>query len=84
MIYSPNIDSLIHRIVTSIFLRVTTFKISKETFVTYIASIYLQEIKLNYLNLQRVHIQQGRKRPFDTPKRMIERREREGKREKER
>jgi hypothetical protein len=28
--------------------------------------------------------QQGRKRPLDTPKRMIERREREGKREKER
>ena len=27
---------------------------------------------------------QGRKRPFDTPKRMIERREREGEREKER
>jgi len=27
---------------------------------------------------------QGRKRPLDTPKRMIERREREGKREKER
>ena len=28
--------------------------------------------------------EQGRKRPLDTPKRMIERREREGKREKER
>ena len=27
---------------------------------------------------------QGRKRPLDTPKRMIERREREGEREKER
>ena len=27
---------------------------------------------------------QGRKRPLDTPKRMIKRREREGKREKER
>ena len=29
-------------------------------------------------------IKQGRKRPLDTPKRMIKRREREGKREKER
>ena len=29
-------------------------------------------------------MKQGRKRPLDTPKRMIERREREGKREKER
>ena len=29
-------------------------------------------------------LKQGRKRPLDTPKRMIERREREGKREKER
>ena len=29
-------------------------------------------------------IKQGRKRPLDTPKRMIERREREGEREKER
>ena len=28
--------------------------------------------------------EQGRKRPLDTPKRMIKRREREGKREKER
>ena len=28
--------------------------------------------------------EQGRKRPLDTPKRMIERREREGEREKER
>ena len=31
-----------------------------------------------------IYIQQGRKRPLDTPKRMIERREREGEREKER
>ena len=33
-----------------------------------------------------VHLvmKQGRKRPLDTPKRMIKRREREGKREKER
>ena len=30
------------------------------------------------------HLKQGRKRPLDTPKRMIKRREREGKREKER
>ena len=29
-------------------------------------------------------IEQGRKHPLDTPKRMIERREREGEREKER
>ena len=29
-------------------------------------------------------IEQGRKRPLDTPKRMIERREREGERERER
>ena len=29
-------------------------------------------------------ISQGRKRPLDTPKRMIERRQREGEREKER
>ena len=29
-------------------------------------------------------LEQGRKHPLDTPKRMIERREREGKREKER
>ena len=29
-------------------------------------------------------VKQGRKRPLDTPKRMIERREREGEREKER
>jgi hypothetical protein len=29
-------------------------------------------------------LEQGRKRPLDTPKRMIERRERKGKREKER
>ena len=29
------------------------------------------------------YLKQGRKRPLDTPKRMIERREREGKREKE-
>ena len=29
-------------------------------------------------------IKQGRKRPLDTPKRMIERRERKGEREKER
>ena len=29
-------------------------------------------------------MKQGRKRPLDTPKRMIERREREGEREKER
>ena len=33
---------------------------------------------------QSVFQKQGRKRPLDTPKRMIERREREGKREKER
>ena len=32
----------------------------------------------------RIFKQQGRKRPLDTPKRMIERREREGEREKER
>ena len=31
-----------------------------------------------------LHYKQGRKRPLDTPKRMIERREREGEREKER
>ena len=37
-----------------------------------------------YVRFKRVYIQQGRKRPLDTPKRMIERREREGKREKER
>ena len=30
------------------------------------------------------HQKQGRKRPIDTPKRMIERRQREGEREKER
>jgi hypothetical protein len=29
-------------------------------------------------------VKQGRKRPLDTPKRMIKRREREGKRERER
>ena len=39
-----------------------------------------------FLKIQRelLHYKQGRKRPLDTPKRMIERREREGKREKER
>ena len=31
-----------------------------------------------------ITLEQGRKRPLDTPKRMIERREREGGREKER
>jgi hypothetical protein len=31
-----------------------------------------------------MYYQQGRKRPLDTPKRMIERREREGERKKER
>ena len=38
---------------------------------------------LNYIILL-LYVKQGRKRPLDTPKRMIERREREGKREKER
>jgi hypothetical protein len=36
---------------------------------------------INYSILRGI---QGRKRPLDTPKRMIKRREREGKREKER
>ena len=31
-----------------------------------------------------MYLKQGRKRPLDTPKRMIERRKREGEREKER
>ena len=31
-----------------------------------------------------LQVKQGRKRPLDTPKRMIKRREREGKRERER
>ena len=34
--------------------------------------------------VESVTYKQGRKRPLDTPKRMIKRREREGKREKER
>ena len=34
--------------------------------------------------LGKIEFKQGRKRPLDTPKRMIKRREREGKREKER
>ena len=33
--------------------------------------------------IEAVKVEQGRKRPLDTPKRMIERREREGEREKE-
>ena len=37
-----------------------------------------------FLKVDKVQIKQGRKRPLDTPKRMIKRREREGKREKER
>jgi hypothetical protein len=36
------------------------------------------------IDLSRYKKEKGRKRPFDTPKRMIKRREREGKREKER
>ena len=40
---------------------------------------------INYCNfLPKKYSKQGRKRPLDTPKRMIKRREREGKREKER
>ena len=35
-------------------------------------------------NIARLYLKQGRKRPLDTPKRMIERREREGEWEKER
>ena len=37
-----------------------------------------------YRKVGRAILEQGRKRPLDTPKRMIERREREGEREKER
>ena len=56
--------------------------------------IRVKPIEMLYSNIQlslrwRRHLtvvlyKQGRKRPLDTPKRMIERREREGKREKER
>ena len=34
--------------------------------------------EIEHLSLQRVHIKQGRKRPLDTLKRILERREREG------
>ena len=36
-----------------------------------------------YTRFQRVHIQQGRKHPLDTPKRLIERSDREKERERE-
>ena len=40
------------------------------------------KIKFNFVAIVPLSTKQGRKRPLDTPKRMIERREREGKREK--
>ena len=48
--------------------------------------IYIYFINNNKENIEdrRKYKQKGRKRPLDTPKRMIERREREGEREKER
>ena len=39
---------------------------------------------MQYVKSKYISAEQGRKRPLDTPKRMIKRREREGKREKER
>ena len=39
---------------------------------------------LSYILIALFWLKQGRKRPLDTPKKMIERREREGEREKER
>jgi hypothetical protein len=47
----------------------------------YVFLIILSEVMLINVNFQH---KQGRKRPLDTPKRMIKRRERERKREKER
>ena len=43
-----------------------------------------QLLSKNFQDIFNSREKQGRKRPLDTPKRMIERREREGKREKER
>ena len=42
-----------------------------------------QLIKASHIKLRTI-VKKGRKRPLDTPKRMIKKREREGKREKER
>ena len=66
---------------------------SFDNFKQILYSIFIQQwpLEIAFGSIQRLIVislplyeKQGRKRPLDTPKRMIKRREREGKREKER